>query len=230
MVIEKGVQKLTFTYEASKLWFDTLQVERCRDISIPITEAYNRVLAEDIIAREDLPRFDRSAMDGYAVRAEDTNGASQQKPLLFRFAEGDELADPAHREAKQIWTGNPIPKGANAVIILENTQRKETKLEVLSQAAIGDNIIHRGEDIKKGDIAARAGTRLNPYYIALLSALGFTQVKVIEKPKIAILATGNELAQSGEDRGAQFMSLIEPCLQPCVASYMLNLVDLGILV
>jgi molybdenum cofactor synthesis domain-containing protein len=200
VVIEKGFQKLTFTYEASKLWFDTLQVERCRDISIPITEAYNRVLAEDIIAREDLPRFDRSAMDGYAVRAEDTNGASQQKPLLFRFAEGDELADPAHREAKQIWTGNPIPKGANAVIILENTQRKETKLEVLSQAAIGDNIIHRGEDIKKGDIAARAGTRLNPYYIALLSALGFTQVKVIEKPKIAILATGNELAQSGEDR------------------------------
>ena len=93
MAIEKGFQKLTFTYEATKLWFDALQVKRCRDISIPITEAYNRVLAEDVVALEDLPRFDRSAMDGYAVRAEDTNGATQQKPLLFRFAEGDELAD-----------------------------------------------------------------------------------------------------------------------------------------
>ncbi len=200
MAIEKGFQKLTFTYEATKLWFDALQVKRCRDISIPITEAYNRVLAEDVVALEDLPRFDRSAMDGYAVRAEDTNGATQQKPLLFRFAEGDELADPAHREAKQVWTGNPIPKGANAVVILENTQKKDTKLEVWSQVAVGENIIRRGEDIKKGDIAAKAGTRLNPYYIALLSALGYTEVKVVEKPKIAILATGNELAQTGKDR------------------------------
>ena len=116
---------------------------------IAITEGFNRF--SESVALEIAK--DRSAMDGYAVRAEDTNGATQQKPLLFRFAEGDELADPAHREAKQVWTGNPIPKGANAVVILENTQKKDTKLEVWSQVAVGENIIRRGEDIKKGDIA-----------------------------------------------------------------------------
>ena len=117
---------------------------------------------------EDLPRFDRSAVDGYAVRAEDTTGASQTKPLLFRLIEGDELADTAHREAKQVWTGNPIPKGANAVVMLENTKKVDPKIEVWTQAAPYDNISRKGEDIKKGEIAVHAGTRLKPYHLALL--------------------------------------------------------------
>ncbi len=196
----KGFQKLTFTYEALQIWFDTLQVKRCRDITIPLTEAYNRVLAEDITAKEDLPRFDRSAVDGYAVRVEDTVGASQTKPLLFRLTEGDELADTAHREGKQVWTGSPIPKGANAVIMLENTKKLESKIEVWTQAAPRDNISRKGEDIKKDEIAVQAGTRLKPYHLALIGALGNNEVKVVEKPKIAILATGNELAKAGEER------------------------------
>jgi molybdopterin molybdotransferase len=197
----KGFQKLTFTYEALQIWFDTLQVKRCREITLPLTEAYNRVLAEDIVAPEDLPRFDRSAVDGYAVRADDTVGASQTKPLLFRLTEGDELTDTAHREGKQVWTGNPIPKGANAVIMLENTKKLEAKIEVWTQAAPHDNISRKGEDIKKDEIAVQAGTRLKPYHLALIGALGNNEVKVVEKPKIAILATGNELSKVGEERG-----------------------------
>jgi molybdopterin molybdotransferase len=196
----KGFQKLTFTYEALQTWFEALQVKPCRALTLPLTEAYNRVLAEDVTAQEDLPRFNRSAVDGYAVRAEDTTGASQTQPLLFRLPEGEELADTAHREAKQIWTGNPIPKGANAVVMLEKTKKVEAKLEVWTQAASFDNIIRQGEDIKKGEVAVQAGTRLKPYHLALLSALGNSEVKVIEKPKIAILATGNELAKAGEER------------------------------
>jgi molybdopterin molybdotransferase len=197
----KGFQKLTFTYEALQIWFDTLQVKRCRDITIPLTEAYNRVLAEDITAKEDLPRFDRSAVDGYAIRADDTVGASQTKPLLFRLTDGDELADTAHREGKQVWTGSPIPKGANAVIMLENTKKLESKIEVWTQAAPRDNISRKGEDIKKDEIAVQSGTRLKPYHLALIGALGNNEVIVVEKPKIAILATGNELAKVGEERG-----------------------------
>ena len=196
----KGFQKLTFTYEALQTWFEALQVKTCRETTIPLTEAYNRVLAEDIVATEDLPRFDRSAVDGYAVRAEDTTGASQAKPLLFRLTEGEELADTAHREGKQVWTGTPIPKGANAVVMLENTQKLEAKIEVWTQAAPCDNISRKGEDIKKGETAVQAGTRLKPYHLALLAALGNSEVKVVEKPKIAILATGNELAKIGEER------------------------------
>jgi molybdopterin molybdotransferase len=197
----KGFQKLTFTYEALQIWFDALQVKRCRDLTIPLTEACNRVLAEDIIAKEDLPRFDRSAVDGYAVRADDSVGASQTKPLLFRLTESDELADTAHREGKQVWTGSPIPKGANAVIMLENTKKQESKIEVWTQAAPHDNISRKGEDTKKDEIAVQAGTRLKPYHLALIGALGNNEIKVVEKPKIAILATGNELAKVGEERG-----------------------------
>ena len=197
----KGFQKLTFTYEALQTWFDALQIQRCRDITIPLPDAYNRVLAEDVTAQEDLPRFDRSAVDGYAIRADDTTGASQTKPLLFRLTEGEELADTAHREAKQVWTGNPIPKGANAVIMLENTKKVDAKIEVWTQAAPHDNISRKGEDIKKGEVAVPSGTRLKPFHLAFLGAMGNAEVKVVEKPKIAILATGNELAKVGEERG-----------------------------
>jgi molybdopterin biosynthesis enzyme len=197
----RGFQKLTFTYEALKMWFDALQIKPCRATTIPLTEAYNRVLAEDVLAQEDLPRFDRSAVDGYAVRAEDTTGASQTKPLLFRLPDGEELADTSHREAKQVWTGNPIPTGANAVVMLENTKRVEAKLEVWSQAAPYDNVMRKGEDIKKGAVAVQAGTRLKPYHLALLAALGNSETKVVEKPKIAIIATGNELAKIDQERG-----------------------------
>jgi len=165
-----------------------------------LEDGFNRILAEDAVAQEDLPRFDRSAVDGYAVRAEDTSGASQQKPLLFRLTEGEEFTDISHREAKQIWTGNPLPKGANAVVMVENTKKMESKIEVWTQAAPHDNVSRKAEDIKKGEVAVQGGTRLKPYHLALLSALGNCEVKVVEKPKIAILATGNELAKVGEER------------------------------
>ncbi|MFB3889532.1 MAG: gephyrin-like molybdotransferase Glp [Candidatus Bathyarchaeia archaeon] len=196
----RGFQKLTFTYEALQTWLDTLHVERCRETVIPLTEALGRVLAEDIVAHEDLPRFNRSAVDGYAVKAEDTKGATQQKPLLFRLTDQDELPQSGHREAKQVWTGNPLPKGADAVVMLENTQKRDEKMEIWTQAAPYDNVSRKGEDIKKGEVAAKTGTRLNPFHLGLLAALGHQEIKVIEKPRIAIIATGNELAETGTKR------------------------------
>ena len=196
----KGFEKLTYTYEALQTWFNTLQVQRCRETVIPLTEAHNRVLTEDITAQEDLPRWDKSAVDGYAIKAEDTNGATQFKPMLFRLTDKDEFQDANHRYAKQVWTGQPIPKGTNAVVMLENTQKKDEKIEISVQTAPFDNVSRKGEDIKKGENAAKQGTRLKPYHLAMLAALGYTEVKVTEKPKIAILATGNELAETGTER------------------------------
>jgi len=201
LVMLKGFEKLTFTYEALQTWFNALQVQKCREVTIPLNEGYNRVLAEDIIAGEDMPRFDKSAVDGFAVKAEETSGATQFKPLLFKLTDAEEIPETGPRHTKQVWTGNQIPKGANAVIMLENTQKKDEKIEVWTQAAPYDNVARKGEDIKKGETAAKAGTRLQPYHMALLAALGNSEVKVIEKPKIAILATGNELAETGIERG-----------------------------
>jgi molybdopterin molybdotransferase len=151
-------------------------------------------LATDVIAKEDLPRFDKSAVDGYAFRAEDTTGASQFKPVTFHLTELEEVD---FKHAKQIWTGNPLPKGADAVVMIENTKKTDGKLEVWIQLAVGGNVSKKGEDVKKGENIMKAGTRLKPYYLALLAAMGNSEVEVAEKPRIAILATGNELAEVG---------------------------------
>jgi len=191
----KGFQKLTLTDQALQLWFSALQIGAPEVAPVFLQDALGRVLAEDIVAQEDLPRFDRSAMDGYALQSGFTIGASQSKPATFEITDNQEVTG---KQAKQVWTGNPIPKGANSVVMLEKTKKYEGKLEVWSQLAPGDNVSKKGEDVKKGNVVAKAGARLNPYHIGLAAALGYTQLKVAKKPKIGILATGNELAEVGE--------------------------------
>jgi molybdopterin molybdotransferase len=190
----KGFQKLTATDDALQTWLKVLQIKRRKEVTVPLHKALNRVLAEDIIAKEDLPRFDRSAVDGYALKSEDASGASQFKPAFFQLTDSDTVSS-AH--AKQVWTGNAIPKGADAVVMLENTQKHDEKIEVWVQLVPSENVSKKGEDIKKGENAVKAGTRLKPHHLGLLAALGNSEVKVAEKPKIAILATGNELAEIG---------------------------------
>jgi molybdopterin molybdotransferase len=190
----KGFQKLTLADEALQTWLNVLRVKRCSEVTVPLNKALNRVLAEDLVAKEDLPRFDKSAVDGYALRAEETTGASQFKPVIFQITEVEEVNS---EQARQIWTGNPIPKGANAVVMIENTKRSDGKLEAWVQLATGGNVSKKGEDVKKGENIVKAGTRLKPYHLALLSAMGNSEAKVVEKPRIGILATGNELAEAG---------------------------------
>jgi len=190
----KGFRKLTSIDAALQKFFGRIKIEKLKTVTIPVHQALNRVLAEDIIADKDLPGFDRSAMDGYAVRAEDTFEASQFKPKLLQITEEDEVGG---KQAKQVWTGDSILKGASAVIMLENTKRINDEIEVWVPVTPGENISKRGEDISKGDVAVKAGTRLKPQHLGLIAALGITEVKVVDKPKIAILATGNELITIG---------------------------------
>jgi len=190
----KGFQKLTPVDDALQTWLNVLQIKRCKEATVPLQQALNRVLTEDIIARKDLPRFDRSAVDGYALKSEGTSGASQFKPAFFQITASDEVNS---KQARQVWTGNAIPKGANAVVMLENTQRHDGEIEVWVQLAPGENVSKKGEDIKKGENAVKAGTRLKPYHLGLLAALGISEVRAVEKPRITVLATGNELAKVG---------------------------------
>ncbi len=222
----KGFQKLTSTDEALRIWLNVLQVKRGREVTVPLNEALNRVSAENIITKEDLPRFDKSAVDGYALRAEDTTGASQFKPVIFQITEVEEVDS---KQARQIWTGNPIPKGANAVVMIENTKRSDGKLEVWVQLAPGGNVSKKGEDVKKGENAVKAGTRLKPYHLALLAAMGNGEVIVVEKPRIAILATGNELAEAGSKlSGSQIFESNKVMLSAMCRELDAEPVDLGI--
>ena len=190
----QGFQKLTLIDKALEMWLSAFQIGAPKVAVVSLKDALGRVLAEDLVAQDALPRFDKSAMDGYALNSVNSTGASQFKPAIFQLSENQELTS---KQAKQIWTGNPIPKGANAVVMIENTNMQEGKLEVWSQLAPGENVSKTGEDVKKGLTVAKSGVRINPYHIGLAAALGYRQLRVAEKPKIGILATGNELAEIG---------------------------------
>ena len=194
----KGFQRLTSTDEAVQLFFDILRIERLKVVTVPLSEALHRVLGEDIVTEEDLPRFDRAAVDGYAIKAEDTFGASQFKPKLFRIAEKNEVESGL---ARQVWTGNSIPNDADAVVMLENTKQVEDRIEVWTPLTPGENVSKRGEDVQKGKIAVKTGTRLKPQHLGLIVALGNRSAKVVEKPLVAVLATGNELVEVGAKLG-----------------------------
>ncbi len=195
----KGFQKLTLTDQALQTWFGALNIVKPKVTQVSLQHALNCVLAEDLFAQESLPRFDKSAMDGYAVKSADLADASQSKPVVLQLTQAD-LVD--SKQAKQVWTGNPIPKGADAVIMVENTQKRGETVEVWSQLAPWTNVSKVGEDLKKGDLVVRVGTRLNPYHLGLAAALGLLKLKVAEKPKIAIIATGNEITEVGSERAS----------------------------
>jgi len=191
----KGFQKLTSIDEALKKWFNAMQIKNLKVVNVPLHSALFRVVAEDIIAEENLPRLDRSAVDGYAVKAEDTVGASQFKPVILQITDENQVRC---EQAKQVWTGNSLPKGADAVVMLENTKRIDGKIEVWVSLTLGENVSRKGEDVAKGEVAIKMGTRLKSSHLGLLAALGIAEVKVFDKPKIAILATGNELVNLNE--------------------------------
>jgi molybdopterin molybdotransferase len=222
----KGFQKLTLIDEALQKWLNILQIKKPVEVTVPLGEALNRVLAADLTAKEDLPRFDKSAVDGYALKAEDTTGVSQFNPVTFQITGAEEVGA---KQARQIWTGNPLPKGANAVVMIEHTKKSDGTLEVSVQLATGGNVSKKGEDVKKAEKILEAGTRLNPYHLALLAAMGNSSVKVAEKPTVAILATGNELAEAGSKPvGSQIFDSNRVMLAAMCRELGAEPVDLGI--
>lgn len=161
--------------------------------------AYNHVLAKDVYAPISLPEFNRSAVDGYAVYAADTSGASPSLPAYLNRAGAVLMGQPAAtgllpNEAIEIHTGAMLPPGADAVVMLERTQMlSSTIIEVLAPAAPGENVIHAGEDIQEGALILPAGHRLRPQDIGGLLAAGILALEVSDAPRVGILSCGDEL-------------------------------------
>ncbi|HYW54467.1 MAG TPA: gephyrin-like molybdotransferase Glp [Dongiaceae bacterium] len=175
---------------------------------VPLEAALGRVLAEDLVARETLPSFARSTMDGYAVRSADTAGASEQSPAYLRLVDdvptGVVPAIPVGpREAARTHTGAMIPPGADAVVMVEDTNLHpatgsgQAEVEVLDAAAPGENVLTVGEDVRAGSVAIPAGRRLRAAEVGGLAALGIVRVEVRARPRIAILSTGDEVVPAG---------------------------------
>ena len=179
--------------DALQSFLRKLKPQRLDSERIPLHAALGRVTAEDTRAKYNLPLFDRSAVDGYALRAKDTFGVSAFKPKIFKLTK-----DKVHEnEAKELWTGNPVPEGADAVVMLEYTKKFGDKIELSTAVTPGRNVSKMGEDVTEGNVAIEAGIRLTPHHLSLLAALGETHVYVVRKPKVAILATGSELVELG---------------------------------
>ncbi|MDR2203014.1 MAG: molybdopterin molybdotransferase MoeA [Nitrososphaerota archaeon] len=195
----QGFKMLTNVDEALKVWLNAWSVKQFDCVVLPLVDVCGRILAEDVVALVDLPCFARSAMDGYAVRYIDCLNASQLCPVRLEIISVGEVAV---GQAKQIWTGNPLPDGADAVVMLEHTVCNGNILEISCPLVPNVNVIPCGDDVKKGQIVAKAGTRLNPYVIGLAAALGFSSLKVYRKPVVALLATGNEIVAVGTMAGA----------------------------
>ena len=169
---------------------------------IPLLEACNRVLAEDITAKLDIPPFNRSTVDGYAVKAEDTFGSDENRPTRLKLCGMVNIGEPtevavAHGIAVEIVTGAPIPEVADAVVMVEHTERKDNDLYVYSAIAKDENIMKAGADIKKGEKVLKIGQLLGSREIGVLAALGIAKVKAYRIPLVAVLSTGAEITEPG---------------------------------
>ena len=175
--------------------------------TVAIEEAQGRYLAEDLRADHDVPAFDRSPYDGFAIRAEDSETASSEHPLSFKIV-GEIGAgsvfdeEVGALEAVRIMTGAQIPQGCNAVVMLElareYTEDGQKLMEIKRSYQKGHNISFQGEDAQKGTILVEKGTYINPGVVALLATFGYKEVPVAKKPVIGVIATGSELLEVEE--------------------------------
>ncbi|MHA2183594.1 MAG: molybdopterin molybdotransferase MoeA [Promethearchaeota archaeon] len=195
-----GFSKLTSLENALEKTFSLVVLNPIEEIEIG--NAFNRILAIDIITEFDLPPFDRSAMDGYALKAEDSFGASPKNPKKIKLSGKIEIGETStlilnKGQGIRISTGAPIPEGADCVIKIEDTEIQNEIIQLYTSIPPGKNISRRGEDIKKGTIVLKKGIDLKAEHIALLTSLGFSKVKVRVKPRISIFSSGDELLEPG---------------------------------
>lgn len=164
-----------------------------------------RILAQNIAARENIPPFDRSPYDGYAFRAEDTENASQDAPVTLRILEEIPAGSVSHFPvtegcAVKVLTGAPIPEGADAVIKFERTNFTDETVTIFAPCKSGSNIVRAGEDVRAGDLLAKAGTVIDAGLLGTLASQNIPEASVYRVPRIGIISTGSELVEVGNPR------------------------------
>ncbi|MFW9783591.1 MAG: gephyrin-like molybdotransferase Glp [Candidatus Heimdallarchaeota archaeon] len=197
-----GFSNLTSLEDALIKLYSKIQVNPVEEIEIKY--ALNRILANNIVCNMDLPPFDRSAMDGYAISAEDSFNATPKNPKRIKLTGVIEIGESSTLKLKngegiKISTGAPIPDGADAVVKIEDTEIENEIISLYTSVPPGKNISKKGEDIKKGTKVLDNGIELKAEQIALLTSLGLNKVNVRQKPKVSIFSSGDELVEPGEE-------------------------------
>ena len=186
-------------------WYEPVELA---EEEISIYKAADRVLSQKLTVNEDLPPFDRSAVDGYALKASDTHGASETHPAYFHVEKEVKMGEEAkfsltQGEAAWIATGAMLPDGADCCVMVENTDRiSPSRIEVYDDLAPGQNVIKQGDDVKGGEELLSAGQRIRAQDIGAMAGLGMVKVGVFQKPDIALLSTGDEIVPPEADKKA----------------------------
>jgi molybdenum cofactor synthesis domain-containing protein len=193
--------------EAKKVIDENFKPAIIGDEDVALFEAYNRVLKEDIVSAIDVPSFDRSTVDGYAVKSEDTFGADETQFAVLNVSgvvfAGEKSKMVLNRgEAVEIVTGAPLPDGADAVVMFEDVERIDDQLQVYTAVTPYMNVMKKGSDINSGEIVLTAGQVLGASEIGSLAALGLTKVRCFKPPMVAVLSIGNEVTEPGKMLGA----------------------------
>jgi len=177
--------------------------------TLPIEEAFNRIIAQEVRSKENIPLFDRSSVDGYAVKAKDTFGASEAMPAQLLFKGSVQMGETPdfqleEGECAYIPTGGELPQGADGIVMVEYSEDFDGEILLQKSVSPGENVVYKGDDVKEGDLVLQPGKRLRPQDIAVLASLGYSRVEVQKKLKIAIISTGDEIIPITETpRGAQ---------------------------
>lgn len=172
--------------------------------NVELVNSLGRYSAENIVARIDMPEFDRSAVDGYAVRSIDVQGASVNNPVVLRIAGSMKPGDRPDKylvgpgEAVEIHTGAPLPRGADAVVMYEDTMKIDDEVEIYSPVSPYANVSRKGEDFSKGSVIVPEGERIKAQQIGIIASNGIDRVRVYGRLSAAIISTGNELLEPGK--------------------------------
>ena len=193
---------LTFD-EAKKLLKQAFDAKPVGVETVSISEAHDRVLAQDLVAGLNIPPFSRSTVDGYAVKAADTFGASEDQPVIFKFCGHVMIGESPSvvvedGSVAEIVTGAPVPDGADSVVMVEQTTQKGNNISVYHPVSLGENLMAAGSDISKGETVLKAGRFLGSREIGVVAAIGLTTIVVYRRPKVAVLSTGGEVVAPGE--------------------------------
>ena len=229
-----GFKHLTPADEAFRILLSSLPKRLPEIETVPISMALHRILAKDVSSPIDVPRFDRAAMDGFAVIAEGTYGASTVAPVILRSAGSIRIGSTPRismkkGEAISIVTGGQMPEGANAVVMVERTTRQRGgAIEISSEVHLGENVSRIGEDVRKGALVLKKGTRILPQDLGMLAYLGLAEVSVMRRLRIAVLSTGNELGDRVDSASGRIPDVNRPILIGAIRELGCEPVDLGI--
>jgi molybdopterin molybdotransferase len=227
---------LTKVEDSRRLFFDAVGTGKVKEVdSIRVEDAVGRVLARQVVARRYHPAFDIAVVDGYAVRSVDLRRASSENPILLQLVGESRLGEVCHLKVRKgqtvaVATGSIIPKGADAVVMVERVTRlQSSRVEFVTPASSWEGITRKGEDVAPGRLVLEKGRRLRPEDVGALKALGLATVQVVRKLRVVVLSTGNELVDSVRNRNrGKIVDLNRPILSAMVRELGAEPVDMGI--